>query len=54
MIKVNVYLTLEVDPEEYPIPSDGNLIEELGEGLVSYLYDEGGISVVKLKLLEKN
>jgi len=33
MIKVKVFLTLEIDPEEYPIPADENVGIEIEEGI---------------------
>jgi len=33
MIKVKVFLTLEIDPEEYPIPADENVAVEIEEGI---------------------
>ena len=32
-IKVRMWLNLDVDPEDYLIPSDGDITEELEDGI---------------------
>jgi hypothetical protein len=33
MIRVKMFITLDVDEEEYPIPADGRVGEELEDGI---------------------
>ena len=44
MIKVKVFLTLDIDPEEYPIPADENVAVEIEEGIQEYFYEIGRAS----------
>ena len=33
MIKVKMYITSDIDDEEYPVPADGRVGDELEEGI---------------------
>ena len=44
-IKVKAFLDLDVDPEEYPIPSDGDITEEITNALKEYFHDINGINI---------
>ena len=48
---VKVFLTLEIDEEEYPIPVDGSIDEEVNEALQEYIYDIDGMSIKTMKIL---
>ena len=51
-MRVKVYITLEVDEEDYPIPSDGMVGDEIEEGLREYLtYDIDGIEIKTIKTI---
>ena len=52
-MRVNIYISLDIDPEEYPVPSDGRLSEELEEKLESFFYDDEGITIKKINVIEK-
>ena len=41
---VKIYLTLDVDKDEYPIPADGDPSEEIQEALEEFIYDIDGLS----------
>lgn len=49
-MRVKVYLTLKVDEDEYPIPADGNMDNEIAEALQEFLYDIDGITIDALKV----
>ena len=51
MIKVKVFLTLEIDPEEYPIPADENVAIEIEEGIQEYFYDVEGTKIKHMKTI---
>ena len=38
-------LTLHVDEEEYPIPADQNVAEELETSMTEFIYDIGGVKI---------
>jgi len=51
MVKVKVFLTLEIDPEEYPIPADENVGIEIEEGIQEYFYDIEGARIKNIKTI---
>jgi len=51
MIKVKMMLTLDVDEEEYPVPSDGDVREDFEEYVMELFYDINGVKVKQVKVL---
>ncbi len=51
MIKVKIMLTLEVDPEDYPIPSDGDVTEDFEDYMNELFHDLEGVKVKNMKVL---
>ena len=51
MIKVKIMLTLEVDPEDYPIPSDGDVTEDFEDYMNELFHDLEGVTVKNMKVL---
>ena len=54
MIRVKVFLTLEIDPEEYPIPADENVAEEIETSLTEFIYDIGGVTIKNMRTIQEN
>lgn len=48
---VKVFLTLEIDEDEYPVPVDGFIDEEIHETLQEFVYDIDGMSIKTIKIL---
>ena len=48
---LKVYLTLELDPEEYPIPADGAVDLEIKSAFREYIHDIDGINIKNMKLI---
>ena len=48
---VKVFITLDVDKEEYPIPADGDVTEEISEALEEFIYDIEGLKVKNCKAI---
>jgi len=48
-MKVRMMITVEVDTEEYPMPSDENVGIELERTFTEIIYDINGLSIVGLK-----
>jgi hypothetical protein len=48
---VKVFLTLEIDEDEYPVPVDGSIDEEVNEALQEYIYDIDGMNIRNMKIL---
>ena len=51
MVKVKLFITIEVDEEEYPIPADGQVGEELEDGIREYFYDIDGAEIKNMKTI---
>tara|TARA_R100001086_G_scaffold218105_1_gene134616 strand:- start:708 stop:869 length:162 start_codon:yes stop_codon:yes gene_type:complete len=51
MVKVKLFITIEVDEEEYPIPADGQVGEELEDGIREYFYDIDGAEIKTMKTI---
>ena len=52
-MRVKVYITINIDPEEYPVPADGNVAEEIEEGIREYFYDVGGADIRNIKTIQE-
>jgi hypothetical protein len=51
MIRVKIMLTLQVDPEDYPIPSDGDVTEDFEDYMNELFHDLEGVTVKNMKIL---
>ena len=51
MVRVKMFITIEIDEEEYPIPADGQVGEELEDGIREYFYDVDGAEIKHIKTL---
>ena len=52
-MRVKVFITIDIDIEEYPIPADENVAEEIEDGLREYLYDVEGTKIRSIKTLQE-
>ncbi len=50
---VKVFLTLEIDEEEYPVPVDGFIDDEVRQALQEYIYDIDGMSIKSIKIVSE-
>ena len=53
MIRVKMFITLDVDPDEYPVPADENVAEELEESLEEYMYDIEGVKIRNMRTIQE-
>ena len=44
-MRVKMFITLDIDEEDYPIPADGRVGEEIEDGIQEYLYDIEGATI---------
>lgn len=51
MMKVKIYITLEIDPDEYPVPADENVGQEIQETLEEYFYEIDGANIRQIKTI---
>ena len=53
MIRVKMMITFEVDDEEYPLPADGNVEEELEDSISEFIYDTEGVVIKHIKTIQE-
>ena len=51
MLRDKMFITIEIDEEEYPIPADGQVSEELEDGIREYFYDIDGAEIKNMKTI---
>ena len=54
MIRVKVMMTLHVDPEDYPVPSDGKVDEEIEEYVRETFHEIEGVKIRNMKLVSED
>ena len=50
-MRVIVFLTIAIDPDEYPIPADEDVGIEIEDGIREYFYDVDGAEIRHIKTL---
>ena len=50
-MKVKVFITIEVYPEEYPVPADEDVGAEIEDGLREYFYDVDGANIRHIRTI---
>ena len=53
MIKVRLNITLHVDPEDYPVPADGRVEEEIQDYMQDYIHDISGIKIKHIRAVSE-
>lgn len=51
MMRVKVYLTLKLDPDEYPMPADENPAEDIEATFTDLVHEIEGVEVKHIKVL---
>ena len=51
MVRVKMFITLDIDEEEYPIPADGRVGEEIEDGIREYFYDVEGADIRTMRTI---
>ena len=51
MIRIKVYITIDVDPEEYHVPADENVALDIQESIEEYFYDIEGANIRNIKTI---
>jgi hypothetical protein len=46
-----MFITIDIDEEEYPVPADGQVGEELEESIQEYFYDIDGASIRNIRTI---
>ena len=51
MIRVKLFITIDGDEEDYPIPADGKGGEEIEDGIREYFYDVEGADIKSIRTI---
>ena len=51
MIRVKMFITLDIDEDEYPVPADGQVGEEIEGGIREYFYDVDGADIKTIRTI---
>jgi len=51
MVRVKAFITIDIDEEEYPIPADGKVGEEIEYGIREYFYDVDGADIRTIRTI---
>ena len=46
-----MFITIDIDEEEYPVPADGQVGEELEDGIQEYFYDIDGADIRNIRTI---
>ena len=49
-----MFISVEIDEEEYPIPADGRVDEELEDAFLDLMHDIEGITVKSIRAVMEN
>jgi hypothetical protein len=50
-MRVKVFITIDVDEEDYPVPADGQVGQELEDGIQEYFYDIDGAIIKTIRTI---
>ena len=50
MVRVNMMISLKVDPDEYPIPSDGRLDTEIEDYITDLIHEIDGLKITNIRI----
>ena len=50
-LSLQVFITIEIDPEEYPVPADEDVGAEIEDGLREYFYDVDGANIRHIRTI---
>ena len=53
MIRVKMYITINVDEEEYPVPADENVTKEIENSIREYFYDIDGAEIKNIRTIQE-
>ena len=51
MMRVKMFITIDIDEEEYPIPADGRVGDELEDSIQEYFYHIEGADIRHIKTI---
>tara|TARA_R110002020_G_scaffold63865_4_gene170085 strand:+ start:1023 stop:1190 length:168 start_codon:yes stop_codon:yes gene_type:complete len=49
MVRVKIMMTVHVDPDEYPIPSDGRVGDEIEDYITDVIHELDGVKIKNMR-----
>lgn len=53
IIQVKVWMNVSIDSDEYAVPSDGDVREEIEDALREYIHDINGMQIKTLRITQQ-
>ena len=50
-MRVKMYITSDIDPEEYPVPADENVGQDIQDSIEEYFYEIDGAEIRHIKTI---
>ena len=50
-MRVKMYITIDIDPEEYPVPADENVGQDIQDSIEEYFYEIDGAEIRHIKTI---
>ena len=50
-MRVQMYITIDIDPEEYPVPADENVGQDIQDSIEEYFYEIDGAEIRHIKTI---
>jgi len=52
-MEIKLFITLDVDEQEYRMPADGKIEEEIHEAIHEFIYDIEGMEIKTIRLISE-
>ena len=52
-IQVKMFISLDIDPDEYMMPSDGDVTEEFQDAMREYIHDKDGVKIKNIRVTQE-
>ena len=52
-IQVKIFISLDIDPDEYMMPSDGDVTEEFQDAMHEYIQDIDGVKIKNIRVTQE-
>ena len=52
-IQVKMFISLDIDPDEYMMPSDGDVTEEFQDAMREYIHDIDGGKIKNIRVTQE-
>ena len=52
-MEIKILMTLDIDEQEYRMPADGKIEEEIHEAIHEFVYDIDGLEIKTIRLISE-